>query len=221
MWGSILKAAGTALLGRAVKKGVKGAGKAVVKGTKSAGKAIVKGGKSAQAVAGGVKEATKVLPHALFFGATMAPVYGVSGAANQLKTIVGGAYIAGKGAVKQKQGAKILQKLLKSKELKNIRNTNQLSDGLMKFYNANRARQPAVAEMAKYTWRGLKKMIKGAPTTAKKAVVAGATGVKEAGKTGMSDYLVGRAVQIGGATLAGVATTGATVAVVDEIKGKK
>ena len=221
MLGSLLKTAGTILLGKAVKKGVKETGKAVVKGTKGAGKAIVKGAKSAQAVAGGVKEATKLLPHALFFSATMAPVYGIKGSANQLKTILGGAYIAGKGAVKQKQGAKLLQKLLKSPELKNVRNTNQLSDGLMKFYNANRARQPAVKEMAKYTWRGLKKMISGAPAKAKEAVVAGAKGVKEAGKTGMSDYLVGRAVQIGGATLAGVATTGATVAVVDEIKGKK
>ena len=221
MWGSLLKAAGTALLGRAVKKGVKETGKAVVKGTKGAGKAIVKGAKSAQAVAGGVKEATKVLPHALFFGATMAPAFGIRGAANQLKTIIGGAYIAGKGAVKQKQGAKLLQKLLKSPELKNIRNTNQLSDNLMKFYNNNRASQPALAEMAKYSWRGLKKMLKGAPAKAKEAVVAGAEGVKGATKTGMSDYLVGRAVQLGGATLAGVATTAGTVAVVDEIKGKK
>ena len=217
MLGSILKAAGTALLGKAVKKGVKETGKAVVKGTKGAGKAIVKGAKSAQAVAGGVKEATKVLPHALFFGATMAPAFGIRGATNQLKTIVGGAYIAGKGAVKQKQGAKLLQKLLKSPELKNVRNTNQLSDNLMKFYNNNRARQPALAEMAKYTWRGLKKMIKKAPAKATEVL----EGTKEAGKTGMSDYLVGRAVQLGGATLAGVATTGATVAVVDEIKGKK
>lgn len=216
MLGSLLKAGATALLGRAVKKGVKESGKAVVKGTKGAGKAIVKGAKSAQAVAGGVAEATKVLPHALFFGATMAPM-GIKTAANQLKTILGGAYIAGKGAVKQKQAAKMLQKLLKSPELKNIRNTNQLSDALMKFYNANRARQPALAEMAKYTWRGFKKMIKKAPAKATEVI----QGTKQAGKTGMSDYLVGRAVQLGGATLAGVATTGATVAVVDEIKGKK
>ena len=45
--------------------------------------------------------------------------------------------------------------------------------------------------------------------------------LKDTAKGGMSDYIVGRAVQIGGASLMGIATTAGTVAIADEVRGKK
>ena len=216
-----LKPIGTAILGKVVKKGVKTAGKTAVKGVKGAAKGATKGVKSATRgaaqVAGGLTEAVKMTPHALLFSATLGAKWGIKSALDQLKTILGGAYLAGAGAVRQKQAAKIIGEMLKTKAFKNIRDTNQLSKALMGFYNANRARQPAVKEIIKYTWRGFKKIVAKAPEQVKKIPAA----LKDTAKGGMSDYIVGRAVQIGGASLMGIATTAGTVAIADEVRGKK
>ena len=119
-----------------------------------------------------------------------------------------------------KQASKIIGEMLQTKAFKNIRDTNQLSKALMGFYNANRARQPAVKEIVKYTWRGFKKMVKSAPAKAVEGVKKAGGAIKDTGKTGMSDYVVGRAVQLGGASLMGIGTTAGTVAIADKVRGK-
>lgn len=220
----IVKAGATALLGKAVKKGIKSTGKAVVKGSKNVAKGTAKGvkkiGMVGQQVAGGVKEVVNIAPHAFNIGKAMSK-FGFKEAKDVVKTTIAGAYLRGTKNVKRKQAFDIINKMMAKPEFKQIRDTNQLGKALMGFYNANRARQPAVAEIAKYSWRGLKKLLKKAPSVAVDTAKKVGTGLKDAGKDTMSDYLVGRAVQIGGGTLMGLGTTAGTIAVVDELKGKK
>ena len=217
----IAKAGATILLGKAVKKGVKGAGKAVIKGSKNVAKGASRGVKQAgmggQQVAGGLKEVGKIAPHAFNVGKAMSQ-FGFKEAKDVVKTTIAGAYLRGTKNVKRKQAFDIINKMMAKPEFKKIRDTNQLGKALMGFYNANRARQPAVAEIAKYSWRGLKKILKGAPAKAVEGVKKVGGALKDTGKEGMSDYVVGRAVQIGGASLMGLGTTAGTVAIIDKVK---
>ena len=110
--GGLLKAGATALLGRAVKKGIKGAGKAVVKGVKGGTGKVVKGAKAgakgAQQVAGGVKEVVKSAPTAFNLSKTAMSKYGFKEANDVVKTTIAGAYMRGTNNVKRKQAFDII-----------------------------------------------------------------------------------------------------------------
>ncbi len=192
---SFLKPVGTALLGKAVRKGVKAGAGAVAKGVKSGTKVVSKGVKSGsrgvgQAV-GGIKEIPKQLPPASAIIA-MGKSAGIKTTADRLKTVISGAYKLGAGKAQKKQAVDMIAKI--AQKTKGVRNLNEMNSALGQV-KANTQAERSILQSIK---KGMGRLLRD----------AGNAGVDVAKETAI-DYAVGRGVQIaGGALLTGGITAG-------------
>ena len=203
-----LKPIATALLGRAVKRGAKNVAQAVTKGTKTVAKGTTKGVKSvaqkAEQVATGVATAATQARGISPALSGMIKTWGARTTADRMKALLGGAYKEGVGKAQAAQFVRALKNI----PFQKAKDANQLRN-IIKNIKADTVADRGIK---KKLMDGLGKLF----SSAKSALGSGAEATGDA----MTDYMVGRAVQVGGASLVGLGTTAGGVALGAELSKK-
>jgi len=205
---NFLKPVVTALLGKAVKKGAKNVAQTVTKGAKTVARGTRKGIKQVaqktEKVGTGlqnvVRQATEVSP--VLSG--MIKTWGARSTADRMKALLGGAYKEGVGKAQASQFIKALKNI----PFQKAKDGNQLKN-IIKNMKADTVADRGVK---KKILNGLGKLF----SSAKSALGSGA----EVAGDAATDYMVGRAVQVGGAGLVGLGSTAGGVALGAELSKK-